>query len=364
MSVYFIKRRGWRYDFTLKGIRYTNAWFTTKKEALQTEAKRKEEIKNPKPKVKEPIDMAFMELVEKRLDHVKAYNSASHYRDTVSLARHWIKEWDGYGCIEITNDMVQDYTLKRSKVSGYTANKDLRYLRTLFNFGIQKRWISTDPTDGIVFFPVAKTLKYIPSKEDVLRVIMVAEPGVQEYLWTLKETMGRMGEINSLTWSDVDFEKRYIVLSTRKKRGGHLTPRKIPMTNRLYEVLSCLYKKRDKSKPWVFWHRYWSREKKEWVEGPFQVRSKIMTTLCKKAGVKYFRFHALRHFGASVLDNANVNIGAIQRLLGHENRKTTEIYLHSVGETEREAMRVFEDASEKSHTDSHTDKKEGVSINC
>ena len=364
MSIYSVNKKGWRYDFTLKGIRFTNAWFETKKEALQAEAKRKEEIKNPKPIVKEPIDMAFMELVEKRLDHVKAYNSASHYRDTVSLARHWIKEWDGYGCIEITNDMVQDYMLKRFKVSGYTANKDLRYLRTLFNFGIQKRWISTDPTEGIVFFPVEKGLKYIPSKEDVLRVIMVAEPGVQEYLWTLKDTMGRMGEINRLTWSDVDFEKRYIVLSTRKKRGGHLTPRKIPMTNKLYKVLSHLYEKRDKSKPWVFWHRYWSREKNELVEGPYQVRSKIMTTLCKKAGVKYFRFHALRHFGASVLDNANVNIGAIQRLLGHENRKTTEIYLHSVGETEREAMRVFEEASEKSHTDSHTDKKEGVSTNC
>jgi tryptophanyl-tRNA synthetase len=57
-----------------------------------------------------------------------------------------------------------------------------------------------------------------------------------------------------------------------------------------------------------------------------------MITLCKKAGVKYFRYHAFRHFGASTLDNANVNIGEIQRILGHENRSTTEIYLHSIGE--------------------------------
>jgi integrase len=77
----------------------------------------------------------------------------------------------------------------------------------------------------------------------------------------------------------------------------------------------------------------------------------------QKAGVPYFRFHALRHFGASTLDNANVNIGAIQRLLGHENRSTTEIYLHSIGEAEREAMRVFEKMTrgEDSHTNSHTD---------
>ena len=56
------------------------------------------------------------------------------------------------------------------------------------------------------------------------------------------------------------------------------------------------------------------------------------------------RIHALRHLGASVLDRANVNLGSIQRILGHEDRTTTEIYLHSIGEAEREAMKVFEKA--------------------
>ena len=39
MSVYFVKGKGWRYDFTLNGTRQTEAWFTTKKEAKQAEAK-------------------------------------------------------------------------------------------------------------------------------------------------------------------------------------------------------------------------------------------------------------------------------------------------------------------------------------
>ena len=42
---------------------------------------------------------------------------------------------------------------------------------------------------------------------------------------------------------------------------------------------------------------------------------------------------------------------------GHENRSTTEIYLHSIGESEREAMRIFEWVSENSHTESHTEAK-------
>ena len=83
-----------------------------------------------------------------------------------------------------------------------------------------------------------------------------------------------------------------------------------------------------------------------------------MTGICEKAGVRYFRYHALRHFGASLLEQANVPIGSIQRILGHENRLTTEIYLHSIGDSERLAMQVLNDGlGEVSHTESHTKSK-------
>ncbi len=124
------------------------------------------------------------------------------------------------------------------------------------------------------------------------------------------------------------------------------------------ELMARRYKEWDKNKPWVFWHRYWSRKQKQWVEGPYAERKKFMKTLCKKAGVRYFRFYPLRHFGASLLDNAKVPSGSIQRILGHEHRTTTEIYLHSVGEGERHAMDILnEGLSEKSHTE----KKKGHS---
>ena len=57
------------------------------------------------------------------------------------------------------------------------------------------------------------------------------------------------------------------------------------------------------------------------------------------------------------MDAMNVPIGAIQRILGHENRTTTEIYLHSISDIERRAMIVFENSSENPHRNSHSEQK-------
>ncbi len=214
--------------------------------------------------------------------------------------------------------------------------------------------VNKNPVNGIEFFPVEKSIRYLPTIEDINKVIGVAEPDTRDYLITIQHTMGRMSEINRLEWKDVKLDERYVILYTRKKKGGHLTPRKIPMTNKLHEVLNARFQKRDKSKPWVFWHEYTSSKTHKKHCGPYVDRKRIMRRLCELAGVPYFRFHAIRHAGASLMDVSNVPIGSIQRILGHENRTTTEIYLHSLGDTEVKAMGTFEEAQKNSHTQSHT----------
>jgi integrase len=253
--------------------------------------------------------------------------------------------------------MVEEHIHERNRISGYSANQDLRYLRAAFNFGLERKLITVNPTKEIEFFPVEKKVKYVPSQEDIDKMIGVADPDTQDYLWTIRETMARVSEINRLTWEDVSLQGQYIILYTRKKRGGDLTPRKVAMTQKIFDVLSARYEKRDETKPWVFWHRYWSRKEGRFKVGPYNDRKKVMKSLCDNAGVRYFRFHALRHAGASVMDDSNVPLGAIQRILGHENRRTTEIYLHSIGDSERIAIEVYEQARQNSHTDSHTSSK-------
>ncbi len=365
MSVYLVKGRGWRYDFTLAGNRHTEAWFKTKAEAKRAEQKRKEKLNNPqiiKPKIT-PIDTAFLDLVNRKLDHTKVYNSKRHYDEFRYMAKRWIRRWGNLSCSEVTPEMIETFILQRGRISPYTANKEIRYLRAVFNFGKKRGLIKVNPTKGLSFLPVEKQVKYLPPEEDIAKVILLADPEAQDYLWTVRDTMGRISEINRLTWDDISLDSKIVTLYTRKKRGGHLTPRLVPLTARLHEIMKRRDHYRDRTKPWVFWHRYWSHKTNGWVEGPYTSRHHLLRGLCARAKVRPFGFHALRHAGASVLDAEGIPVGTIQKILGHENRSTTEIYLHSLDGAEKAAMAVFESATtgthkgdyqKKSHTKSHT----------
>jgi len=362
MSIYFTKGKGWRYDFTHQGTRQTKAGFKTKAKARRAEAQRKEVMNQPPSQT--PTDMGFLELVNTKLDIVKAYNSDQYYKAYLYMARRWIDRWGKLMCSSIKTEIIEKFLFDRRKKSAFAANKDLRHLRTIFRLGQNRKLIASNPTDGIKFFPLSKKLKYIPPLEDIERIISLAKPDTQDYLWTLRDTMARVGELNRLTWDDVVFEKEkgYVVLYTRKKRGSNLTPRKVQMTSRLYAIMRRRYAVRDENQPWVFCNSYKDPKTGQKVVGPFRYRKTIMKTLCKEAGVKAFSYHCLRHAGASLMDSLNVPIGSIQKILGHEHRTTTEIYLHSISEAEHEAIDLFERATQKSHTKSHTSEERKTAL--
>lgn len=340
MSVYFVKtRKGWRYDFMMKGERYTNAFYQTKREAKEAEQKKRQELKQTTS-----TDMPFLTLVNKRLDEVKQRLSHEHYMDTVYHARRWVDRWENLQCSQITPDEITALRNERNLISAQTANKELRYLRSLFNWGIKKGLFVENPANRVDMMRVEKKERYVPSNEDIEKVLSVATHEQRDYLTCIRETLARSREINTLLWNDVDFTNRTVTLYTRKKRHGTKTPRIIPMTERLHQVLSDRYAQQNINKPWVFGHRYFSRKAGKVIYGPYQDRKKFMKTLCKKAGVRYFRFHPLRHAGASLMDSINIPLAEIQGILGHENRKTTEGYIHTMNGRSYEAIKAFEKA--------------------
>jgi integrase len=345
MSVYFVEKKGWRYDFMLKGQRYTKAWFQTKREAKQAEEEQRKYLMIPIP-----TDMPFLVLVNKRLDEIKQRLSVEHYMDTVYHARRWVSRWKDLTCSQITREMITDLRNERSRVSNETANKELRHLKALFNWGLKNELIISNPATNVAMMRIEKKSRRIPTQDEINKVFEVATTEQRDYLWCLRETLGRSREINKLTWDDVDFNNKTVTLHTRKKKHGTRTPRIIPMTSTLFNVLSERHSRREADIPWVFWHRYRPRKETEIIVAPYQDRKKFMKTLCTKAGVPYFRFHPLRHAGASLMDSANIPIASIQNILGHECRKTTEIYVHANDENNANIMKIYENARKNAYT--------------
>jgi len=74
----------------------------------------------------------------------------------------------------------------------------------------------------------------------------------------------------------------------------------------------------------------------------------------------YYGFHSLRHFMASYLaDREKVGTQAISKLLRHKSIRTTEIYLHSVDESQRSAMVSLEGKFTSKKPDAHTEGAHG-----
>jgi integrase len=82
--------------------------------------------------------------------------------------------------------------------------------------------------------------------------------------------------------------------------------------------------------------------------------------LMQKSWERYFRFHALRHLGVSILDRENVNLGAIQGPLGHENRTTTETTFIPLGKPSVRRRKSLKKRDEESHTSPTQPQKERV----
>lgn len=139
------------------------------------------------------------------------------------------------------------------------------------------------------------------------------------------------------------------------------------MNDTLYTALKWQWENKLKDSPYVFVNL--NRQSRSYGK-PFTTRKNFMRTPCKRAAVKPFGFHGIRHMVASILnDTHKVSKKRIQKILRHQSQRTTEIYLHSLEADLRDTMKLFEGENqafetenlEKSHTLVPHQKEKGVS---
>lgn len=127
-------------------------------------------------------------------------------------------------------------------------------------------------------------------------------------------TGARLGELNSLTWSQIDLKKRQILL-TRTKNGDK---RVLPVPEQCLPLLAG--RVRHLNTTLVFpSHRY--------PQKPIDLRRPWEEALAA-ANITDFHFHDLRHSAASYLVQQGVSLVAVAALLGHRTLQMTKRYSH------------------------------------
>jgi integrase len=164
--------------------------------------------------------------------------------------------------------------------------------------------------------------------------IFLAAGEHRPFLLVLYHTLGRLDEILRLRWEDVNFEERTVTLWTRKRRDGSWQGDTLPMNEVCYITLHGLWRDRVQDS-WVFLNPKTGNR--------YMRRPKLMKTICKRAGVRHFGFHAIRHYVASLLhDREKVGVAQVSKLLRHQNKATTERYLQVVDQASRDALATLE----------------------
>lgn len=183
-----------------------------------------------------------------------------------------------------------------------------------------------NPFKRIVRFSASPEERYVPSEEDVIKVLQQAEGQDLVMLLTFYYTGARRGEVFKLTWNDINLRQGKIRLTDHKSRKEKERVRWLQMHPVLIDALKWWKKARPAKVDNVFMQV----QSDAYLGLPFTQRRNFLERLCERAGVRAFGFHALRHKSAAITFESS-GLSAAQILMGHYRATTTDRYVRSAG---------------------------------
>lgn len=237
-----------------------------------------------------------------------------------------------------TQDAFRCLLARSRESSGYAANTDRKNLRAAWTWAqkhIPHFPQGANPFSAVDRFPETHTPRYVPPEADFWQAVRVGctRDDDRRFLLFMLYTSARLNEVCALTWGRVDLARSRVSIGTRKRTGGGMEYDWVPLVHPAQEILAAM----PQSEGLVF-------------PGPdgeaYTARQHIMRKICKRAGVKHFGFHAIRHLSAAILARERVPVPVIQGILRHKNATTTSVYLRSLGADLPELDRVWRGRNE------------------
>ena len=240
-------------------------------------------------------------------------------------------------------DLVRGWAMElmSSGVKATSVNRKLSSLRTFYKYLLKKGVITVSPMQNVSGPKKSKPLPQFVREGDMERLLCATVQGdtLQELrehviLQLFYETGIRLSELVGLNDGDVDFGRRMIKVTGKRKKQ-----RIIPIGDGLVESLRRYVEEKaviaqsanvDSQLP-LFVTDNGARVYPGWVYRLVHKHLSQVVTLKKRSP------HVLRHTFATAMLNNAAELEAVKELMGHESVSTTQIYTHTTFEELKKA---------------------------
>ena len=284
--------------------------------------------------------MAMSEAVKQFLDYLSLERSYSqrtvdeYGRDLQSFELYFTQMDNQLSWATVDADVIRDW-MESMMDRGNTAtsiNRRLSAVRSFYRFALKRRLVDHDPAHRLVG----------PKKQKPLPVFLQEQQMdllLDKRFWTdsyddtlartlfiiLYETGMRSAEVLGLDVDSVDRMNRVFKVTGKRNKQ-----RLIPYGEELEGVLEDYLKARE-ALPIVNTEALLLCKKGTRLTKQ-QLYHIVRSNLAKVTTQKKRSPHVLRHTFATVMLNNEAGLQSVQRLLGHESLKTTEVYSHTTFE--------------------------------
>lgn len=261
-------------------------------------------------------------------------NTTSAYRNDLSQFLEFISR-DAQSWDEVNTGLLATYVdfLQEGQYASSTVARKVAAVKSFFHFMLDTDKLQDDPTATLDSPKVKKRLPKILSPDEIARLLnqptRSSDPKSlrdKAFLELLYATGMRVSELVSLDVSDVHLQDRVVRCATRAQKE-----RLLPISDRAARALERYLDRgrpslmRDPEDPALFLNHRGRRLTRQglWL---------IIKGHVDAAGLgPDVTPHTLRHSFATHLVNGGADLRDVQRLLGHANISTTQIYTEMHG---------------------------------
>jgi integrase len=299
---------------------------------------RRNDVKEGKqPEVKRITNHIFNEMADQYKVWAERQRS---YRSKEGFINQLVEAFGNLPLRRFNSMLVEQFQTERAQRGNKpaTINRLVATLKHMFTKAVEWDMVEEQTLKRIrkakLLEENNRRLRYL-SKEECQALINSCDKHLNPIVVCALHTGMRKGEILNLKWDNVDLKHGFILLD-QTKNGER---REIPINLTLREALTELFQgTKDRPRrldvPYVFYYPPTGK--------PYQDVKRSFSTACRRAKIRDFRFHDLRHTFASHLVMARQDLTTVKELLGHKTLTMTLRYAHLAPSHKVKAVEVLD----------------------